>query len=191
MARSKEFDCDKALDSALLVFWKKGYEATSIQDLVEAMRVNRGSLYETFGSKRKLYELALERFAAGASNIEQCTGGLACGLGKIRAVFQIAGEQTIADVRGCMVVNAIVERAAQDRKLRTVGRAARTGLEKFFAASLAEAERRGEIRVGRDLAALARFLTNALFGLRVMAKTLPEPEAIRSIVSTTLSVIEN
>ncbi len=191
MARTKEFDGDKALDCALAVFWKKGYEATSIQDLVEATGVNRASLYDSFGSKRKLYEMALERFGASANNIAHGTEAMEPGVGRIRAAFQIAAEQTLADVRGCMVVNAIVERAAQDRKLRTVGRSARAGLDKFFATSLEEAERRGEIRAGRDLRALAQFLTNALFGLRVMAKTMPEPDDIRSIVSTTLSVIEN
>jgi TetR/AcrR family transcriptional repressor of nem operon len=191
MARPKEFDTDEALDAALRVFWRKGYEATSIQDLVEATQVNRASLYESFGSKRKLFDKALARFASSENNVAQATASMEPGLPRIRAAFQQVCEQSIADVRGCMVVNAIVERGAEDRKLRNLGRNARTGMENFFAASLAEAERLGQIRAGRDIPALACYLTNALFGLRVTAKTLAEPEAIRSIVQTTLSVIEN
>jgi len=191
MPRFKEFDVNEALDAALQVFWKKGYEATSIQDLVDATRVNRASLYEAFGSKRKLFDKALDRFATGDNNLERATASIEPGLRRIRAAFDLAIAQSVSDVRGCMVVNAIVERAAEERKMRTLGRKARTGIEAFFTRSLEEARIRGQIREGHDIAALAAFLTNALFGLRVTAKTLPDPESIRAIVQTTLSVIEN
>ena len=190
MARTREFDGNRALDDALRVFWDKGYEAASIQDLVSATGVNRASLYQTFGSKRELFLKVLDRFAACDQNIEQATAGVAPGLARIRAALRLAGKQAAADVRGCMVVNAIVERASQDREMQDLGRAARRRLDNFFAESLAEAERRGEIRAGRDRLALARFLTNALFGLRVMAKTRPSASTIRAIVETTLGVIE-
>ena len=62
MARTREFNYDEALESATRLFWEKGYEATSIQDLVAATGVNRASLYETFGDKRELFRKALERF---------------------------------------------------------------------------------------------------------------------------------
>jgi hypothetical protein len=89
-----------------------------------------------------------------------------------------------------MIVNAIVERAAQDCEMQAMGGAARQRLEDFFAESLAEAERRSEIRAGRDRLALARCLTNTLFGLRVTAKTRAGAQAIRAIVETTLGFIE-
>ena len=190
MARTREFDGNRALDDALRVFWDKGYEAASIHDLVSATGVNRASLYQTFGSKRELFLKALDRFAACDRNIAQATAGVAPGLARIRAALRLAGKQAAADVRGCMVVNAIVERAAQNREMQDLGRAARRRLDSFFAESLAEAERRGEIRAGRDCLALARFLTNALFGLRVMAKTRPSASTIRAIVETTLGVVE-
>jgi TetR/AcrR family transcriptional regulator, transcriptional repressor for nem operon len=190
MARSKEFDGNQALDEALRVFWEKGFEATSIQDLVNATGVNRASLYQTFGSKRELFLKALDRFAACDRNVDRATAGVEPGLGRIRAALRLAGRQAAADVRGCMLVNAIVERAAQDREMQAVGKAARRRLEDFFAESLAEAEHRGEIRAGQDRLALARFLTNTLFGLRVTAKTQAGPGVVRAIVETTLGFIE-
>jgi len=190
MARTKEFDGNRALDEAVRVFWEKGYEATSIQDLVSATGVNRASLYQSFGSKRELFLKALERFAGCDRNIVRATTGVAPGLARIRAALRLAGEQAAADVRGCMMVNAIVERAAQDCEMQAMGGAVRQRLEDFFAESLAEAERRGEIRAGRDRLALARFLTNTLFGLRVTAKTRAGAPAIRAIVETTLGFIE-
>ena len=189
MARTKEFDCDRALESALRVFWRKGYEATSIQDLVDATGVNRASLYETFGTKRKLFRKALDRFAGSKHNVAQATAGMEPGMARIRAALELAAAQTVKDGRGCMMVNAIVERAGQDREMRRIGARTRARLEEFFAGSLAEAERRGEIRRGQDPTALARFLTNALFGLRVVAKTGAEAEEIRAIVRTTLERI--
>jgi|SRR5580658_4780738 TetR/AcrR family transcriptional repressor of nem operon len=190
MARTKEYDVNRALDDALRVFWEKGYKATSIQDLVNATGVNRASLYQSYGSKRELFRKALDRFAACDRNIAQATAGVEPGLTRIRAALRLAGEQTADDVRGCMIVNAIVERGAQDREMQAMGGAVRQHLEDLFAGSLAEAERRGEIRAGRDHLALARFLTNALFGLRVTAKTRAGAPAIRAIVETTLGFIE-
>jgi len=62
MARPKEFDCDVVLDKAMALFWRQGYEATSIQDLVTHMGINRQSLYDTFGSKRQLYLAVMDRY---------------------------------------------------------------------------------------------------------------------------------
>ena len=61
MARPKEFDVDDALQQALELFWRKGYEATSVQDLVAAMGIQKASLYGTFGDKHSLYMKALQR----------------------------------------------------------------------------------------------------------------------------------
>ncbi len=190
MARTKEFDGEQALEDALQVFWEKGYEATSVQDLVKATGVNRASLYQSFGSKRELFLKALERFGSCDRNVEHATADVEPGLDRIRAALRMAGEQSAGDVRGCMIVNAIVERAAQDCEMQAMGGAIRQHFEDFFTEALAEAERRGEIRPGRDHLALARFLTNALFGLRVTAKTRAGAQAIRAIVETTLYVIE-
>lgn len=62
MARPKTFDHDQVLDRAVELFWRKGYEATSIQDLVEAMGIQRGSLYAAFGSKQDLFLAVLDRY---------------------------------------------------------------------------------------------------------------------------------
>src|SRR5213075_2124987 len=62
MARHKEFDRDEALQKAMEVFWSRGYEAASIQELVEHMGINRQSLYDTFGDKHALYLKALDRY---------------------------------------------------------------------------------------------------------------------------------
>jgi AcrR family transcriptional regulator len=62
MARPKEFDSDQALDKAMEPFWRQGYEATSIKDLVRHMGINRGSLYNTFGHKHRLFLACMDRY---------------------------------------------------------------------------------------------------------------------------------
>lgn len=190
MARTKEFDVDKALNDALGVFWQKGYEATSIQDLVNATGVNRASLYETFGNKHSLFLQALDRFS-NTQSPELAAQASPPGLPRIRAALELAAKQAASDQRGCLVVNAIVERATEDPALSELAGSARANLDNFFAAALADAVRLGQLPKGRNLLALARFLTNTLFGLRVTAKTKPSPDALRSIVDTALTILEN
>jgi TetR/AcrR family transcriptional regulator, transcriptional repressor for nem operon len=190
MARHKEFDRDRALDDAMGVFWEKGYEATSIQDLVDAIGVNRASLYGTFGGKRELFQSALERFRnADEHNPDRWTAGVPPGLARIREVFRRAARETLADARGCMVMNSVAERSTVDADVCGLGKSSRQRIEKFFAACLEQAREKEELPPGKDLRALARYLTNALFGLRMMAKMQPTRKLVADIVATTLSAL--
>jgi TetR/AcrR family transcriptional regulator, transcriptional repressor for nem operon len=191
MPRTKEFDYDRALDDATRLFWDKGYEATSIQDLVNATGVNRASLYQSFGGKRELFQKALERFQLADEQSFAClTTGSAPGLEKIRRVFQQVACQVVDDAKGCLVINSIAELSTQDKDIHGMGKQVRERIENFFAACLKEARRRKELPPGKDIRALARFLTNAFFGLRMMAKMQPNRELVDDIVSSTLAALK-
>lgn len=190
MARSKEFDYDQALDAALQVFWEKGYEATSVQDLVDATGVNRASLYQTFGNKDELFRKVLARFGESSQDVRCATASVEPGMARIRAALRSAGEQAAGDTRGCLMVNAIVELACRDEEMKKHATKVQADMERFFVAELKEAERRGEIRPGQNHLALGRFLTNVIFGMRVTAKTGASGTAIREIVEVTLGAIE-
>src|ERR1700694_1182397 len=68
MGRPRSFDIDRALDRALQVFWRKGYEGSSLSDLTKAMGINRPSLYAAFGDKGKLFRKVLDRYAEGPAS---------------------------------------------------------------------------------------------------------------------------
>jgi AcrR family transcriptional regulator len=192
MARPKEFDRDEALKRAMTVFWEKGYEATSTEDLLRAMGIGRQSMYDTFGDKHRLFLEALQRYHA-----EQGTGlvarlhGKASPLSAIEDVLlSIAAETPAERARGCMGVNAISELAQKDPEVAAMTRAARGLCEAAFERVVQEGKRKGEIHPSVDERKAGRFLLMTLQGLRVMAKTGASPEALRDAASFALTSLK-
>ncbi|MGK5550071.1 TetR/AcrR family transcriptional regulator [Actinomadura kijaniata] len=193
MARTREFDTDAAVEAAMQVFWSRGYEATSIQDLVEATGVGRGSLYAAFGSKDGLYEAALARYA------ERSVGGAAERLdrdGPVRAVLRdlLVGmvEETVADParRGCLITNTAVERLPRDPAAGRVVGGALDRLTDAVTAALRRGRARGELPPDADVAALADFLVTTVQGLRVQGKAGADRRRLTTVVDTALRVLD-
>jgi TetR/AcrR family transcriptional repressor of nem operon len=191
MARPKAFDRDQALEDAMNVFWVKGYEATSLEDLLRAMKIGRQSLYDTFGDKRALFLAALERYRHLTDGfVRSCMADAPSVKAGIRRLFmQVVDEPEHHKRRGCLLVNSAVELAPHDADAARIVAAGQRAAERIFRQGLELARERGELAEGRDLRALARYLVSALQGLRVMAKGNPPPAALRDIVDVTLGVL--
>jgi TetR/AcrR family transcriptional repressor of nem operon len=194
MARQKEFDREEALDRAMSAFWTKGYSATSVEDLVAQMGIQRGSLYATFGDKRSLFLSALDRYRRVVTReLFEALEAPGSGLEAIRRFFRLRVEGSLDRRRppGCLVTNSAVELARRDR-----GAAARVGgslarLEAAFLRTLERARAQGELAATRDVRALARFLTSSAQGLSVMAKAFPERAVLEDVVTVVLASLEN
>ncbi|WP_084957884.1 TetR/AcrR family transcriptional regulator [Thermoactinospora rubra] len=193
MARTREFDTDAAVERAMEVFWRKGYAATSIQDLVEATGVGRGSLYAAFGSKDGLYEAALERYA------RQSTGRAAAALERDAPVREVLRElmlgmvdETVLDPqrRGCLVTNTAVERLPADRTAGRVVGDALDALTRSIRRALCRARERGELRADADVTAMADFVVTALQGIRVQGKAGADRRRLADVVDLALSVLD-
>ncbi|NJC70704.1 TetR/AcrR family transcriptional regulator [Planosporangium thailandense] len=172
MGRSKEFEPQEALRAALDLFWERGYEATSMSDLVERLGIGRASIYGTFGSKQELFLQALDRYVSetDARVIERLSRpGRA--LSAVRELVEWYVEETERDDgRGCLVVNAAVELLpANEAVARRVEASWRT-LEVALATALSRARVEGDLRPDADPLSLARFLVVVLQGLRVVGK---------------------
>src|ERR1700674_2814563 len=135
MARHKEFDREEALQKAMEVFWARGYEAASIQDLVRHMGINRQSLYDTFGDKHALYLQALDRYrrVEGRRLIEllERPGSVKkC----MRQVFGEVVEKALCDRerRGCLMGNATSELAGRCKETASRTRSNMTTMEEAF-----------------------------------------------------------
>jgi len=175
MARPREFDIDEALDRAMGVFWAKGYEGASLQDLLKAMKIARGSLYKAFHDKYTIYIAALDRYDRTVVQqvVEELRDpGNGDGIARIRGVLEGAREAVASrnDRRGCFMCNAAVDQAPADAKIRAKVMAMMKRLEQAFAVALKESKQAARWSAKRR-AETARFLLNSYMGLRVLARS--------------------
>ncbi|MGK5543972.1 TetR/AcrR family transcriptional regulator [Streptomyces sp. URMC 127] len=193
MARTKEFDPDAALQSALELFWQRGYEATSMADLVGHLGIARASLYATFGSKRDLYLKALERY--GDQRGPGVTEELARpgpALPAVRALVTRYAEEAAGDElrRGCFVTNTAVELAPHDPDAARSVEDSWLVLERALISALTRAAEQGELPAGRDPVALARMLLVLLQGMRVVGKAASGPARVRDAAEQALALLD-
>ena len=194
MARPKAFDPEQALDKAMHVFWHKGYEATSMEDLLTAMDINRGSLYDTFGGKRDLFLKAMDRYCSG--------GGIGSGISilkqpgpalpLIRRFIDHMLEFGLSDPlrRGCMITNTVMELAPHEKDIagRVAGRLQMA--EGAFFELLSRAKREGELAKDKDPHALAQVLVTMMQGTIVMIKAGTPADVVKQIAKTALSLLD-
>jgi TetR/AcrR family transcriptional regulator, transcriptional repressor for nem operon len=192
MARPREFDADVALDRAMDVFWSKGYEATSLDDLCAATGLSRSSLYATFGGKRDLLMRTVDRY------IERRTPDLASILSQspVREGFAALARRFIDQIvsgvgrRGCFLGNCAAELPRNDRAALARVRQGLEGTQATFRAALARAVERGELPADADLDRLARFLTAGFQGLRLVGKVTPDRAVLEDIATTMLQCLD-
>ncbi|MFJ8144424.1 TetR/AcrR family transcriptional regulator [Streptomyces sp. NPDC096094] len=194
MARTKEFDPDAALRAALELFWRRGYEATSMSDLVEHLGVGRASIYATFGNKHELYLKALERYERGLlpELLEELARPGPALPGVRSLVRRYAAEATADDLRerGCFVTNTAAELAPHDPVAARRVERNWDQLETVLHSTLVRARAQGELPACRDPLTLARMLLVLLQGLRVVGKASPDPARVRDAAEQALALLD-
>jgi TetR/AcrR family transcriptional repressor of nem operon len=193
VARPKEFERDVVLDRAMQVFWSRGYEATSIQHLVDRMGIQRGSLYDTFGDKRALFFAAINRYdQVVTAKLVAVLEDPGSGKDAIRRFFRLKVEAALerGRPRGCLVTNSAAELGARDRGAASRVATALTKIEAAFHRAVVRAQKTGEIDPARNPRALARFLTSSAQGLSVMAKASPDRAVLGDIVKVILKALD-
>jgi len=189
--RPRQFEQEEALGKAMGVFWAKGYEATSVQDLLDAMGINRGSMYAAFGDKHALFMKTLihyrERmFSRMTSTLDKPGSPLANIEKLLRGVAQAACG---VECKGCLVTNATVETAPHDPDVAAAIGEFVNATEKAFRRTLERAAKQGELKPGVDVRATARFLTGTMNGLVVMGKARAGQGTLDDIVDVAMGVL--
>ena len=193
MPRPREFNADAALNRALDVFWSKGYEATSVDDLCAITGLSRSSLYSTFGSKRDLLLRSVDRY------VERRTPDIAAILAQpmpVREAFAMLARQFIEQIvsgpgrRGCFLGNCAAELPRGDRAALARVRQGLAQTEATFRAALMRAVACGELPSDVDIRALARFLTAGFQGLRLIGKVNPGRAALEDVARTMLQCLD-
>lgn len=173
MARTKEFNEDQALDKAIEIFWHKGYNGTSAQDLVTHLGLSRSSLYDTFGDKQKLFSQSLQRYQKQSQdqivklleeskNIKET----------LHDIFKQAVIESLQDriTKGCFMVNSSVELAMHDEEIAKIVKSNSQKMEEVFTIAVRKGQDSGHISNATDARVLARFIFNTYSGIRVLAR---------------------
>jgi AcrR family transcriptional regulator len=192
MARPKEFDPPAALSAAMQVFWRNGYEKTSLDDLMAAMQVGRQSLYDTFGDKRELYLSALEayrdstqaamrRLFSSGHPLRDCFAALLLG---------IVNESRADHERGCLLLSANLERNLDDKPIAALVKANQAQVEAIFEAALRKAQQSGELAGGKDARGLARFFLATIQGMRATARASSNRAGLEQVARIALSALD-
>jgi TetR/AcrR family transcriptional repressor of nem operon len=192
MARTKCFNRDEALEKAMQAFWAKGYEATSVQDLVDCMGINRGSLYDTFGDKHQLFLEALDQYGTGAllrTDVLRQDGNAREILSKFMYVFM---QKQVMDPkrRGCFMTNAAVELCSRDDECAERVRVFFEDMEEALKELISRGQRDGTFKTKRDAASLAAFFVGVMQGMRVIGKVNPDEKVLGPMVDVALTVLD-
>jgi TetR/AcrR family transcriptional regulator, transcriptional repressor for nem operon len=193
MPRVKNFDENAMVEKAKNLFHQKGYEATSMQDLVDTLGISRSSLYDTFGDKHQLYIKSLNNYCESnayslAKEAELTNNPLAF----IESIFDITVEQSKKDMdkKGCYVVNAIIEFSDKDSDVKEVVDASNKVFEKMLEKLIIKGQELRQINKNKNPKQMARFLFNTIYGLRVSAKANVSQKELKDIVAMALSVLQ-
>lgn len=191
MARPREFDEDAVLDATVQCFWKQGYEATSVRDLVAQTGITAASLYNAFGDKRALYQKALDRYveASVADRIRRCEA--LPPRQAIEAFFEDIVKRSLndRDRKGCMLVNAALDVAPHDPAFRKVVAEVLIAIEAFFLACVRAGQANGTITRSLPAEIVSRNLLGVLMGVRVLARVRPERALLEGVVMPALALL--
>lgn len=186
MSRPVEFDTEKAIDKALLLFWRKGYQATSLADLLEAMGISRSSFYAAYGDKRGLFLICLDRFADRTQEFLQQARKTMAPLDALQFFFEDHLERPARGKTnlGCMMVNTVLEMSHVDEGLSERASRRLADMEGVFRDTLDDAGCRAE--EARELAAMLMLLNE---GARVSSRRRLSVAAQRAPISTTFAML--
>jgi len=174
------------------VFWKRGYEAASLAELMEHMGIGKKSLYDTFGNKRSLFLKALDHYAQLQVNaIRAQLQASGSPLGNVEAVLRSIQQQpTQATCKGCMVGTNIAHFSTDDPEMAAVLRHHLRSLEDAFYGAIARAQDVGEIPSQADARDLARMLLCMTQGMALFSRILDRETLLRSAAEGAIALLK-
>ncbi len=193
LGRPREFDETDALEKATLLFWRQGYESTSLSELIQHMSISRQSLYNTFGGKQQLYHRVLEHYQqTRVAGVFQMLEAADADLHTIEEYFDNVATSTTmpGEVRvGCLMVNTTVELANQEDDAAAAVRRFVARLEKALLHALRGARKAGQLAEQPGPKAIARYLTTVVSGMLVASKAGASRKQLQSTAQLALSSV--
>ena len=192
MPKEKLFDEAAVLQSAMELFWNKGYNGTSMDELTKATGLSRSSIYNSFGDKHALFMRSIRFYQAQQQQIllqsVQKTGSA---LKKVQLAFKQLLEDILGDKlrNGCLVINTTTELSNLDKEVAELVLSNLEGMEAQFYEWIKTGQETGEISSRFTGQALARHLYNSYNGMRILGQTKPDRKMLEDVVKVALSVL--
>ena len=192
MPRVKTFDENEVLTKAMNLFWKRGYAATSVQDLVTCLGINRASLYDTFGDKEQLFKKSFELYRRtnkdGLIQFFQSRPSVKEGFAEL---FQKAIQEAITDKdrKGCFVVNTTTELIPNDKNLLEILESNKKDFETIFYEYLKKGKEDGQLKTTQNLKSVASLFYTLYSGIRVVSKVSTDNKKLIDSVNVALSLL--
>jgi AcrR family transcriptional regulator len=192
MGRPREFDAEAALDQAMEVFWRHGYEGATIAQLTEAMGINPPSLYACFGNKEGLLKAALDRYTELRSAwMDEVMAAPTAREVAERMLMGIADKQTDpSNPPGCLLVQGGIACGTGSENVPFELAARRAQNEEQLRDRFIRAKAEGDLKPASDPAALARYVFAVSVGMGVMASSGADREALRQVANVSVKVFE-
>ncbi len=193
MGRPLEFDPDQALDTAMRLFWRSGYEMTSTQDLLNELGLSKSSLYQTFGSKQQLFERCLLHYQETlATEMRVALAQAASGKSFLQGLLLAMAEESAgkAGTRGCLLLNTAAEFSQREPEIAAAVSRGITVLTAIIEEAVRQGQADGGIRSNGDPGDLARYLMTGMAGLKTLTKGGMGPQEIRAVVHMLLQRLE-
>ena len=193
MARKKEFDEDELLEKAVNLFWQKGYHATSAQDLVDCLGINRSSIYNTYTDKRTLFKKSLQHYQAKQTNAMIAMLGRAENAKKmLKQIFSSLIRESVEDslFKGCFMVNTAVELAGIDEEIGDIVNKNNKSVEDALTKLIEKGQHDGQFSQKTDARAFARFIFGNITAIKVAARSGTPEKALEDIAGVALSALK-
>ena len=192
MGRTKDFDKNKVLLGAIELFWHKGYNATSMDDLMETLGISRSSLYRAFTDKHTLFLKALAKYQQfSTAEIQAVIKDTDPPRLAIKKVLEFVTSRVTGDRKrkGCFMVNSEVEVGPHDKEVQKMVIANDEILENVLYKIIKKGQDSGELSSRQTPRVLARFLINNLKGIRVSAKSISDKPFFNGIIQTAIEAL--
>ena len=192
VGRPLEFNPEKALEAAMEVFWRKGYEAASMTNLLSAMDLSKSSLYQTFGSKQQLFERCLGRYANWlyknqAKQLEESTSGYGFIENFLNSIANTA--QSPEGKKGCLMVNSTIEFGQKDPIIAAAIADNLQLFSKLYMDAVKRAQKEGDISPDADPQVITNYLHVSISGLRTMVKAGADRKSVKATIALILKAI--
>lgn len=194
MARPVEFDETKVLTNAMEQFWREGYEASSVQKLLDCTGINRGTLYNSFGDKDTFFKSCVDQYNKVLEAQIQASLKNA-DLGPWEAIESFF-EESVLNVTskhrsmGCLLVNSVCESINYDKEMRKVVRSSLAVIRKGLLARLKEAHKNRKVKKGVSAEFAADVLLNSLYGVRVNSRDGKSPKQLKELIKFHIAALK-